>query len=62
MLLLTLATLAIAATAPDATVEKKLPVQKEIQQPTSAVDEEADDELALAEEAEGEAETDASKQ
>ena len=50
MVLFTVAMMAIAATAPDAEVEKKLPVVKEIQQEIQAVEEA--DELVLNDEVE----------
>ena len=39
--------LAVAASAPDAKVEKKLPIQQEIVQPEVVVEEETQEEIAL---------------
>ena len=47
MLLLTATIVALAATAPDAEVEKKLPVVKEINQEAQLIEEQSSEEIAL---------------
>lgn len=47
MLLLTATIVALAATAPDAEVEKKLPVVKEINQEAQLIEEQTSEEIAL---------------
>jgi hypothetical protein len=47
MFLVTTAMLAVATTAPDATLEKKLPIEQEIVQPEIQVTEDEAEELVL---------------